>query len=246
MLNKILVPVDTQWLFKKDYIKSDGAKYAAATDPDAIGYILATNRVLKGAKIAMQPQHSADSASDSISDLRLDSGLAIGLRAVYDPLKTINSSSPEMEKIAAVKEGIQSASSDLPLATSVLTREGDAGIGIPLAFTAVEKNLKVEPSLLKTYDIYWIQLAINPSEELVSRSSELRYDITIETPNCLVMAVEPLRLGTEPAETIKERREDRSGAPGVFLSDRVASLRQRAGTPYLLHAKEAGVGEFEI
>jgi hypothetical protein len=106
-------------------------------------------------------------------------------------------------KLLPLATASQSASADLPLATSVLTREGDAGIGIPLALTAAEKNLRVEPSLLRNYDIYWIQLAINPSEELILRSSELRYDITIETPNCLVMAVEPVRLGTEESDSSK-------------------------------------------
>ena len=63
-------------------------------------------------------------------------------------------------------------------------------------FTAAEKSLKVEPSLLRKYDIYWMQLAISPTEELIQNIDELRYDITIDNPNVLAMAIVPERVGT--------------------------------------------------
>lgn len=200
-LNKILVTSYKNQSSDKDYIQTGDDKYITTADPDAIGYILAANKAIKLGKTSTNLE--IDLHSSSILDLHINSDLVMGLRSVYHPMKSINSNSSEIDKISAVSDGIQLASTDLPIATSVLTREGDAGIGTPLVFTAAEKNLKVEASLLRNYDIYWIQLAINPSEELISRSSELRYDITIETPNCLVLAVEPLRLGTEESTSSK-------------------------------------------
>jgi hypothetical protein len=102
---------------------------------------------------------------------------------------------------------------DLPTAASLLLREGQAGIGKPLVFTSAEKKLKVEPSLLQTYDIYWLQLAVSPSEDLVDRSTELRYDVSIETPNCMVIALVPVIVGTEVSTS------DKVNAPSVKVGE---------------------------
>jgi hypothetical protein len=182
---RILATAYKEQYSDKDYLQSGDAKYITAADPDAIGYILAANKAIKLGKTSTNLE--IDLHSNSNLDLHIESDLVMGLRSVYHPMKSIDSSSSEIDRISAVSDGIQLASTDLPIATSVLTREGDAGIGTPLVFTAADKKLKVEASLLRGYDIYWIQLAINPSEELISRSSELRYDITIDTPNCLVL-----------------------------------------------------------
>jgi hypothetical protein len=193
-LNKLL-QTDGSSVFRKAFMPPTGLKFGGAFDPDAVGYILAANRAIKTGTKPVD--------TDVVSDLYLDSNFVNDLRGVYYPLKAVNSQAPEIEKIAAVSNGIQSATSDLPVAASVLTREGDAGIGVPLAFSAAENNLRVEPSLLKRYDIYWIQLAISPSEELIEHSIELRYDVTIETPNCLVMDVVPIRVGPEVSTSEK-------------------------------------------
>ena len=80
-------------------------------------------------------------------------------------------------------------------------------------FTAAEKSLKVEPSLLRKYDIYWMQLAISPTEELIQNIDELRYDITIDNPNVLAMAIVPERVGTEINNT------DKAAVPTVKVGD---------------------------
>jgi hypothetical protein len=108
---------------------------------------------------------------------------------------------------------LQQATLNLPVAAATLITEGDAGFGTPLVFTAAEKSLKVEPSLLRTYDVYWIQLAISPTEELVQNINELRYDITIDNPNVLAMAIVPERVGTEITNT------DKAAVPSVKVGD---------------------------
>ena len=171
-----------------------GKKQPEQIDPEAIGYILAMNKRMNNGV-----NNSAIDISplSQVVDTSLDTNFALNLRQAYYPMTSITASSSDFEKIAAVSNGVQFASSDLPTAVSLLLREGDAGIGLPLIFTSSEKNLKVEPSLLRTYDIYWLQLAVSPSEDLVDRSTELRYDVSVETPNCMVMSLVPVRVGTE-------------------------------------------------
>ena len=175
-------------------------------DPEGIKYIFAMNRNIK-------EKHIDSPSKLSKGVLSLDATFAHNLRQAYSPMISITTSSPEFEKVMAVSNGVQLASLDLPTAASLLLKEGEAGIGKPLVFTSAEKQLKVEPSLLRTYDIYWLQLAVSPSEDLVDRSTELRYDVSIETPNCMVMALVPVIVGTEVSTS------DKVNAPSVKVGE---------------------------
>jgi hypothetical protein len=170
-------------------------KNGETIDPEATGYMIGVNNsIKKNIDVGIRPISA---------DLSLDKDFALALRKAYYPIRSISGLSPQLEKISAISNTVQIATSDLPVAASLFVQEGDAGMGRPLVFTAVEKKLQIEPSLLRDYDIYWLQLTINPSEELVDRSMELRYDVTIDTPNCLVMAIVPLRIGVEASNTDK-------------------------------------------
>jgi hypothetical protein len=172
----------------KYYIHFGTDQFGLDYDPEVVGNIVAANKRIKD---------PANTTAWSYSDLSLDSSFATGLRDVYESMKSVSPQASEVEKIAAVSNGIQAATADLPVATSILVKAGDAGIGRPLIFTAAEKNLKIERSLMNQYDIYWIQFAVNPSEELAEQSLELRYDIAIQDANCLALNIQPDRVGVK-------------------------------------------------
>jgi hypothetical protein len=178
-------------------------------DPDAIGYIFALNKIIKENKNG-SPSAAINSYPE---DFLLDKEFANNIQETYSPIKAIYTFKSDSDRLPAVSNAIQQATLNLPVAAATLITEGDAGFGIPLVFTAAEKSLKVEPSLLRTYDIYWIQLAISPTEELIQNINELRYDITIDNPNVLAMAIVPERVGTEINNT------DKAAVPTVTVGN---------------------------
>src|SRR5271166_6345577 len=128
----------------------------------------------------------------------MDRDFAVDLRRAYAPILTVRSSSAsDDERIDAIAKSIKYASASPGVTASLLIKAGDASIGRPLVFTAGEKKLQIEPSTLRQYDVYWLQLAVSPNEELTRRSSELRFDVSLETPDCLVMDMFPIKIGTK-------------------------------------------------
>ena len=134
-----------------------------SVDPNAIGYIIAINKAIRTTK---GDQRVATGHSPPV-DFLLDREFANDIRGTYDPIKMISTITTDADRLPAVSNAIQRATLTSTVAAATLINEGDAGFGIPLVFTAAEKSLKVEASLARKYDIYWIQLAINPSEELI-------------------------------------------------------------------------------
>jgi hypothetical protein len=193
-------------------IKKRGPIGITYADPDAIGYIFALNRVIKESKNGHTAVASA-AINTSSEDFFMDNEFAHNIQEAYSPIKTIYTLKSDSDRLPAVSNAIQQATLNLPVAVATLITEGDAGFGKPLVFTAAEKSLKVEPSLLRTYDIYWIQLAISPTEELIQNINELRYDITIDNPNVLAMTIVPERVETEIKTT------DKAAAPTVKVGD---------------------------
>jgi hypothetical protein len=179
------------------------------TDPDAVGYILALNKIIKN----NEKDHPVAATDTSPEDFLLDHKFATNILKTYKSIETAYAFKTDTDRLPVVSNAIQQATLNLPVAAATLITEGDAGFGKPLVFTAAEKSLKVEPSLLRTYDIYWIQLAISPTEELIQNINELRYDITIDNPNVLAMNIVPERVGTEINNT------DKAAVPTVKVGD---------------------------
>jgi hypothetical protein len=90
---------------------------------------------------------------------------------------------------------------------------GEAGLGQPLPFTAKDKSLTVEPSLVRRYDIYWIDLAFSPSEELLGNATELRYDIAMLDNDTIALDLVPMRFGHEVEQ------KDGMSVPGIKVGE---------------------------
>jgi hypothetical protein len=78
-------------------------------------------------------------------------------------------------------------------------------IGTPLHFPAAEKKLNVERSIAKQRDIYWVQFAINPKEDLRKSVTEIAFFVTLKTKGAQAFELAPLRYGHE--HEIKEERK---------------------------------------
>ena len=135
-------------------------------------------------------------------DTSLDYNFATKILASYKPMDfyQISNQSPDNStNREAIKSSVQIASSNWSTATTVLVQEGQAGIGTPLAFSASEKHLSVEKSILRQYDVYWVEFAISPDEDIVEKISELSFDVSITTQNSTVLSLLPVRIGTDIA-----------------------------------------------
>ncbi len=188
-------PLPEVWekiLPKSDQISSVDGKSLIASG--GIQNILAANNLIKGPK-----------NDPGTSVLVLDENFAQAMIDAYYPFRQTTSSSNEVDRIRASEFAIDLVASNAALSSVTLVNEGDAGFGVPLAFTAKEKTLSVEPSLEKRFDIYWLELAVSPSEELLSNVSEIKYNVKIETANSLALDLVPARYGT-PKEIKEETK----------------------------------------
>jgi hypothetical protein len=132
--------------------------------------------------------------------LSLNTRFANDIQAVYFPIKSISRMGAEAERLPAANSAIREALTNPGVAATLLINLGEAGLGQPLPFTAKDKSLNVEPSLTRRYDIYWIDLAFSPSEELLGNATELRYDIAMLDDDTIALDLLPMRFGREVGE----------------------------------------------
>ncbi len=69
-------------------------------------------------------------------------------------------------------------------------------IGHPLILRAEEKGLKLPSSISDVFDVYWVQLAVNPREDLRGKVDELSFFVSLKTPDSEALDLVPLRYGT--------------------------------------------------
>lgn len=84
-------------------------------------------------------------------------------------------------------------------------------IGKPIILTADEQNLKVPPSISKHFDVYWVQLAINPRADLRGKVDELLFFVSLKTADLEALDLVPLRYGMDTENKIT------TGIPEVKL-----------------------------
>ena len=110
------------------FIKKDGKIGIAYADPDAIGYIIALNKMIK----KNENDHHTVAINTFPEDFLLDQKFANNIQKTYEPIKTIYTFKSDIDRLPAVSNAIQQATLNLPVAAATLINEGDAGFGIPL------------------------------------------------------------------------------------------------------------------
>ena len=192
------------WFAKDDSLAALPAVYVpiknnatVPIDAKGVGKIIAVNELLTHYNSYGNVNSECKKGTCTFIATALDREFATNIIAAYEPIIAMSKDADDSSKLKATKKSVQLASSDWNTATAVLIKQGQAGIGRPLAFTAAEKRLTVEKSILAQYDVYWVQFAISPDEDIVDKISELRFDIDIQTPEATVLSLLPIRLGTD-------------------------------------------------
>lgn len=93
-------------------------------------------------------------------------------------------------------------------------------VGKPLILTAKEQGLRIPSSVSKLFDVYWVQLAVNPHADLRGKFDELSFFVSLDTPHAEALELVPLRLGQEQDVTKKTETPDvkiKAGDVGISL-----------------------------
>ena len=160
-------------------------------DRDGIGFILGTNKTIK------HREFNHGKTEDVYLDLNLDTKFATNLRTTYSPLSTLSQSATDEQKITAIEKSLVLASLDPNVAASLLQRAGQTKIGVPIVFSARDKDISAPTLNMQKYDVFGLQLAINPDEDLIRAAKELRYEVSLINSDCFAMALYPLRVAKE-------------------------------------------------
>jgi len=113
-----------------------------------------------------------------------------------------------------------SAAFDFGDATKVAVRDRSVGgttavvldtvdIGNPLILTAAEERLQPPASILRDFDVFLVQLALNPKEDLRGKFDELSFFVSLQTANSETLELMPIRFGEE------QEVKTTTGIPGV-------------------------------
>jgi hypothetical protein len=93
-------------------------------------------------------------------------------------------------------------------------------IGKPLILTAKEKGLQLPSSISAAFDVYWMQLAVNPRSDLRGKVDELSFFVSLKTPDSEALELVPLRYGDEQevkSTTAVPQVELKAGEIGVTV-----------------------------
>lgn len=127
----------------------------------------------------------------------IDADFAKTTKTAYDLVDLTTSHNWTPKSAAQIANASKIAASDTRVASATLVNLGDVTFGKPLVFPASEKKLKIEPSLAKAYDVYWIEFALSAGDDAVANVSDLFFAVTLQLPSAIALELVPLRYGME-------------------------------------------------
>jgi hypothetical protein len=127
---------------------------------------------------------------------KIDDKYASRLGNIYYRFSFIEGESPPNDVgmiFASIKEDVTQYDA---LQKSVLENVGDITFGIPIVYTASEKNLIVPKSIRKLYDVYWIDLVVTYRELDPRDVAEMAFNAAVPEQSVALKLI-PLRFGVE-------------------------------------------------
>lgn len=95
---------------------------------------------------------------------------------------------------------------------------GEVTFGKPIAYHAKEMGLKIPPSLQKTYDIYWLELAFTPMPKESSNFENITFSIQLEDRRAIALELVPLEFGT------KVKDESKVSTPEIEIDTKIGTV----------------------
>jgi hypothetical protein len=139
-----------------------------------------------------------EAGPDQIQGLQINSDFASFTKHQYSLMGALPSTT-DKDPVTAFRYGsvIKVAGQYASYSAATTAPFTKVGIGTPLIMTASEKRLEVEPSISHNRNIYWVQLAINPAEDLRRSVTSLSFFVSLKTKGAVVLELAPLRFGNE-------------------------------------------------
>jgi hypothetical protein len=170
------------------------ASYPSGTRGDAFIDKVALAQIVETGALAAPLDKPGAAPPITPAGLVLDPDFAVGVHAIYATIgKVVWNASPAAndQKLSAAK---LIAFSNPRLAATTLSTIGKVDFGKPIAYTIDDKKLVVEPSLRKRFDVYWIDFAFSPSEEVINSSSELDFSVALTDHDSMALQLAPREL----------------------------------------------------
>lgn len=176
------------------HFKNTSRFYDTALDPQVVRLAFASDKgALKNSTVQTLP--ISNSSGSPALGVSIDAGYAKTANDLYGSVNKASGTSLNPSTAFAFSKTAEVTSKKLSEVTALLITKVD--IGHPLVFPAKEKGLKIEPSISKAFDVYWLQMAINPREDLRSSLSELSFFVSLKTRDSEALDLVPLRFGQE-------------------------------------------------
>jgi hypothetical protein len=126
--------------------------------------------------------------------LVLDPHFAMDVKSIYATIDKVAWNASPAANAQALSAAKKISFSDPKLAATTLSAIGKVEYGNPIAYTIDDKKLVVEPSLRKRFDVYWIDFAFSPSEEVINSSSEMNFSVALSDRDSMALQLAPREL----------------------------------------------------
>jgi hypothetical protein len=167
------------------------------------------NIVKYGHQSAGTTKVSYDRSTDG---LKLDPAFAGTLASFYKSINYDSSSSFwDVNSSDKLADATRIAQADRRIALVSLDPMGKADFGKPIIVPIREKHLVVEASTLSQYEVYWIEFAFTPDEDLSKNSSEMSFTVSLSDTGSIALQLLPMRFG------VVEDHTEKSGPPEFSL-----------------------------
>jgi len=186
--------------------KGSTSKISQQIDAVAVGKILT---------LAADTNNVQNQRTSGRSYIYLDPSFVDRTKTIYKAISYQETTPTSTAYAAVLADTTKLALSDERVASSTLVQLGGIRFGIPIAYTARDKKLVLEPSVAKNYDVYWLEFAISPGEEAIRTVSDLFFLVTLQNSSTIALELVPLRYGGEQAVT------EKFGTPEVSIEGKV-------------------------
>ena len=147
---------------------------------------------------------------DEVEWFKMDEKYASSLGNVYQGLLFLRGDHPPTDVglvFASITEDVAQYDA---LQRSILENIGEITFGFPIVYTSDERKLAVPASIRRSYDVYWIDLAVTYRNVDPSAIAEMAFNVAVPE-HSMALKLIPLRFGVEVS------RSENAGVPEMGI-----------------------------